>query len=616
MACDNASPFETSEMLASFVASTPLLDSTWRICSHANAVAPRGYVVEVAGGVGYLAFSGVQVVGGSDSELCDPKWGSMVPLDAASNGLFSALKSPVEEEEGEERPVMVHAGFLQLFLDFYGNCNFQDQMTLLERSNCKSIVITGHSIGAAAAALTSLWLLCRSSSSSSSSIPLLCITFGSPLLGNSALSKAILRERWVGSFCHVVSKHDIIPRLLFAPPSAHILSLLHLCHFGTNSIPEEALFSYVLSCAGKAAEEVEGLSESDGLCFTPLGTYVFCSEEGGICLDNGASVVKMMHLLFSRSCPRQSTEDHFKYGEYIGKLLLQFLKRRELQGEEGGLGLNGSTYDAGVSLALQSSGIDRQEMVLGSARDCLEMARQNGSTRNLNSAHLAVRLSKITPNRAQIEWYKALCDGSEEQLGYYDTFRQMRTAKREHAVNMSRVVLATFWNGMVGMWERNELPIDFHRRSKWVNASQSYKLLVEPLDIADYYRMEKHREKGHYIENGRERRYRVFDRWWRERRGGEKSGSNRKNFASLPQDSCFWARVEEAKESVEMAKKETEPMKLSAVLGRISDFEKYVGGLIDSKEVSRDVLFANSSYSKWLQEWTALKPRFQQLIDS
>ncbi|PKI26218.1 hypothetical protein CRG98_049093, partial [Punica granatum] len=51
----------------------------------------------------------------------------MVPLDAASNGLFSALKSPVEEEEGEERPVMVHAGFLQLFLDFYGNCNFQDQ---------------------------------------------------------------------------------------------------------------------------------------------------------------------------------------------------------------------------------------------------------------------------------------------------------------------------------------------------------------------------------------------------------------------------------------------------------------------------------------------------------
>ncbi|PKI26056.1 hypothetical protein CRG98_049255, partial [Punica granatum] len=50
--------FETSEMLASFVTSTPLLDSAWRICSHANAVAPRGYVVEVAGGVGYLAFSG------------------------------------------------------------------------------------------------------------------------------------------------------------------------------------------------------------------------------------------------------------------------------------------------------------------------------------------------------------------------------------------------------------------------------------------------------------------------------------------------------------------------------------------------------------------------------
>ncbi|KAL0423856.1 UNVERIFIED_CONTAM: hypothetical protein Sradi_0920400 [Sesamum radiatum] len=49
-------------MLATFLASTPLLEESWRLCSHANAVAQRSFAVSVVGQVAYVAFSAVQVV--------------------------------------------------------------------------------------------------------------------------------------------------------------------------------------------------------------------------------------------------------------------------------------------------------------------------------------------------------------------------------------------------------------------------------------------------------------------------------------------------------------------------------------------------------------------------
>ncbi|KAK4410304.1 hypothetical protein Sango_0103400 [Sesamum angolense] len=41
--------FESSEMLATFLASTPLLEESWRLCSHANAVAQRSFARECGG---------------------------------------------------------------------------------------------------------------------------------------------------------------------------------------------------------------------------------------------------------------------------------------------------------------------------------------------------------------------------------------------------------------------------------------------------------------------------------------------------------------------------------------------------------------------------------------
>lgn len=239
------------------------------------------------------------------------------------------------------------------------------------------------------------------------------------------------------------------------------------------------------------------------------------------------------------------------------------------------------------------------------ARECLELSMCQRP--KLHSASLAIKLAKVTPCRAQIEWYKALCD---DDMGYYDCFKLGRASKREAKVNMNRIRLGQFWDELLSMLQHNELPHNFLKRDKWVNAAQFYKLLVEPLDIAEYYRCQLHKTKGHYLSHGRERRYEVFEKWWNENKDKnslDKAERKRSKFAGLTQDSCFWAKVEEARECLKNAMNEKSPTKLVKLWGNINGFESYANRLIKHKEVSIDVLAPRSSYSLWLNELKELK---------
>lgn len=254
------------------------------------------------------------------------------------------------------------------------------------------------------------------------------------------------------------------------------------------------------------------------------------------------------------------------------------------------------------------------------------MARRMGLTPTLNAASLAVTLSKVVPYRAQIEWYKAQCDEADDQMGYYDSFKRRGSSRPGMRVNLNRLKLARFWNNVIDMLESNQLPHDFERREKWVNASQFYKLLVEPLDIAEYYRKGVHRTKGHYIVHGRERRYEIFDRWWKDGKANNaKENHERSQFASLTQDSCFWARVEEARDWLDSVRSESDMSKLAYLWDNIDKFEKYAVELIENREVSKDVLAKNSSYSVCVEELRELRelkvkmqsfpPQFTRVLD-
>ncbi|XP_039155142.1 lipase-like PAD4 [Eucalyptus grandis] len=136
-------------------------------------------------------------------------------------------------------------------------------------------------------------------------------------------------------------------------------------------------------------------------------------------------------------------------------------------------------------MALNSIGTYRQVSIALMAKDCLKMVRRTGPSLDQNAAKLAIRLSKIAPYRVEIEWYKACCDKSAEQRAYDDPFKQRGVSKRESHINMNRIMLAAFWDDVICMMDRNELPLNFHRSLEWViEESQLYKLLVEPLDIA------------------------------------------------------------------------------------------------------------------------------------
>ncbi|XP_066335103.1 lipase-like PAD4 isoform X3 [Miscanthus floridulus] len=537
-------------------------------------------------------------------------------------------------------PVAVQALALQCFLKL---CSSPDFQMLLNEIRGKAVVFTGHSLGGAIAALAALHYLCISSSSSpwAPVPPVLCVTFGSPLLGNEALSRAILRERWGGNFCHLVSQHDVVPRLLFCPPDAvptHIIVGMQLHQWPTRTHQTGAVTTVTMRMADTdkdalrqliqlhvgavAMEQKLAAPETTGRSpYRPFGTYVLCSPEGAACVDNATAAVQMLYATFaSRSSPGAESPEaaHSCYGELVLKMPQHLLLKRRLRVDDTPSTPN---YDDGVSLALEASGIDAMvrahAMEASTARQWLKTSKRAGRRPSLNCARLATQLGRITPCRAQIEWYKALFD---VEMGYYDAFKQRRSPRKYSKVNFNRIKLGQFWDRVLTMLDAGQLPHDFHRRAKWVNAARFYQLLVEPLDIADYHHHGHHRTSGSYMTHGRERRYELFDRWWQEKActGGDVTSSmsaasassrRRSKYAGLTQDPCFWARVEEAREQTESARGELDVAELAMKLEELQEFERYSHELVASKEVSVDVFAPQSSYTLWVEEWNQLKLR-------
>ena len=54
------------------------------------------------------------------------------------------------------------------------------------------------------------------------------------------------------------------------------------------------------------------------------------------------------------------------------------------------------------------------------------------------------------------------------------------------------------------------MPPDFHAQDEWIKAGTTYRKLVEPLDIAYYYRTTA---KGNYLSYGRSNRHKVLQKW-------------------------------------------------------------------------------------------------------
>jgi len=131
------------------------------------------------------------------------------------------------------------------------------------------LIVTGHGVGGAIASLFTVLLLDKVGSGKKRP---LCITFGSPLIGDKKLQEAISRSStWSSCFLHVVSLEDSLPKKLNTQPSSYM----------------------------------------------PFGTFLFCSDTSSTCFENPESVLEL--LVSSINDQRQGFEAA-EYGKLVENL--------------------------------------------------------------------------------------------------------------------------------------------------------------------------------------------------------------------------------------------------------------------------------------------------------
>jgi len=141
---------------------------------------------------------------------------------------------------------------------------------LLQINSSHPLIVTGHGVGGAIASLFTMLLL--ESIDSGKKRPL-CITFGSPLIGDKKLQEAISRSStWSSCFLHVVSYKDSLLRNFNPHPADYM----------------------------------------------PFGTFLFCSDSGSTCLENPESVLEL--LLVSSINDQSKGFEVVDYGKLVENL--------------------------------------------------------------------------------------------------------------------------------------------------------------------------------------------------------------------------------------------------------------------------------------------------------
>uniref|UniRef100_A0A453KRM0 Fungal lipase-like domain-containing protein n=1 Tax=Aegilops tauschii subsp. strangulata TaxID=200361 RepID=A0A453KRM0_AEGTS len=466
----------------------------------------------------------------------------------------------------------------------------------------KRVVFTGHSSGGSIATLAAIWFLenCTRRGSVNQAQPF-CVTFGAPLVGDNVFNHAVRREGWSQCILHFIMPLDIIPRIPLAPLSSsreQIQSVLdwlspHSPNFSPvgNSlvIPEfyETLLRSTLSIASYEACSFMGCTSSilgtltsfiELSPYRPCGTYLFLtSTDQLIILTNSDAVLQLLFYCLQLDPQQQlldaaarSLSAHWEY-ESIKQSVMQEIGcvdyLRAISSSLPGRQMNGTAI-GGLELS--------KEAMLS-----LAAAAQWEKQREINQAKIDANCSKIQEALKSLNEYKRTCELHE--VSYYDSFKLQREV-HDFNSNVRRLELAGFWDEIIEMLRRRELPDAFEGREEWVNLGTSYRRLVEPLDIANYYRHSKNEDTGSYLSKGRPRRYKYTQKW-REQSHRIPLGS------SL--ESCFWAMSEELQAEM-INGKSFEDLK-----DRVGKLESDALGWFTSGNLGRDVFLSSSSFVIW-----------------
>ncbi|GLJ28544.1 hypothetical protein SUGI_0561650 [Cryptomeria japonica] len=598
----NPPQFSVGRELATWIAFCGILPKAWEAIRRISKNREDSFLLINDEAVVYVAFPSFH---NDDSIVPDSKYGECY---IQNEKIFSASLSG-----DDTKPALVHSGAFNRFLHILESKDFKAKMQGLKE---QTVIFVGHSVGGAVAALATLWFLEKRFRNSSS----FCITFGSPLVGNATLHEAIGREDWLDRFCHVVSKYDIVPRMHLAPLESIKMPLDAIVPNWRNkmgqdhvaplqlSIPEACriLLENVLKYTSTIANNYPGESGVRSP-FVPFGTYMFCSTHGAACIEGSEAVLKMLHLTMRshEGIPDDQTahvciSEHTDYGRMLEVITEELLNASQIAN------FVANSFELGIALELDAMGVEAQD---DHAFLALRKAGEEKNEQDINIEKLNMELSKHQSYMAQLEWYKMR--SKDNGPGYYDAFKQI-VERKDFYVNLARKRLEEFWDKIIEMEEKHVLPIDFRTRNKWINAGTAYRRLVEPLDIADYYRTLKG-NKSYLSDGARPHRHIVLEKWMKEkeqtRAGSGRGKKGRTSFASLTEDSIFWARLEEAYKALINPQQEQD---MNATLKESLEFEKYAESMIKDKSVSVEVFLEQSSFMIWWQQYSHIQTQSPQ----
>lgn len=224
------------------------------------------------------------------------------------------------------------------------------------------------------------------------------------------------------------------------------------------------------------------------------------------------------------------------------------------------------------------------------ARLCLRAAGELEGQKIRNQEKIDSNQESIREGLNKIQEYQTKCEA--RRVGYYDAFKLQKDIHDFNA-NVKRLELVGIWDEIVEMLKRYELPDGFEGRKEWIELGTRFRRLVEPLDIANYYRHLKHEDTGPYLNSARPRRYRFIQRWLEH---------SEKMAAGTCSESCFWAEVEEISS-----------VPFGDVVEKVVRLEKLAAKWLSEGKLSKDVFFEESTFEKW---WKTLpsKHRLESCI--
>ncbi|XP_030473094.2 senescence-associated carboxylesterase 101-like [Syzygium oleosum] len=418
-----------------------------------------------------------------------------------------------------------------------------------KKENHIPYIITGHCLNGSIASLFTLSLL-NTLDPTKYNLPL-CITFGSPLLGDSPFQQAISRHRTCNScFLHVVHRDDCVPRLFLVPPTT-------------------------------------GLSS-----YEPFGTFLLCSESVWACFQAPDSVIELLKYKSPEIVAGKQEARTSDYKDFI-ELLEKIPFKRNVSSF---LGHEADSYKAGITAQVTAVGLWPSQQQDEGTSALIENigVHERIVTKRLREELDIAELDEMKVYLAFFERYVGKCRANGEGPGYYDSFKNARE-RRDNGVDKYKTYPMVYWEKVVEDAEKHPQLPRAPLRNRWLFAGNNYRRIVELLDIAEYYR----RGRKDYLTRGRSDHYKLLQKWLEDRPKKEekKDGPTKPKGENVMDDSCLWAHVEEAIRScrrLDRASSEQE---------KLTKFEEYVMDLIKKHKVSSDIFLEKSSYMQWWKEY-------------